>query len=122
MTSQSQYERVDGELQHDGVYYNYVERKVSNDTLYLKCRVNSKKTSLYRNLTEYAGRINDIPGEKNANQSARKLVLANEYIQHLTTYKIPAPVISSTEYKIGANKSLPDSYVEDLFKPPKATV
>jgi hypothetical protein len=120
MTSQVYYERVDGELQHQGVYYNYVKRKVSNDTLYLLCVPNSAKTSLYKDLTDYAQKVNDIPANgKNANAAARKMVLANEYVQHLSIYEIPSPAFVPREYKGRIDRRLPDSFISDFFKPPR---
>lgn len=120
MTSQVRYERVDGELQHEGVYYNYVKRKVSNDTLYLLCVPNGAKTSLYKDLTEYAQKVNDIPGSgKNANASIRKMVLANEYVPHLSVYEIASPALLPREYKGQIDRPLPDSFIFDFFKPPR---
>ena len=46
LSSWSDYERIDGEAEVDGIYYSYVKRKIHNDTLYLLCIPNKNKTQL----------------------------------------------------------------------------
>lgn len=119
VTSQNHYERVNGELQYKGVYYNYVKRKVSNDTLYLLCISNVQKTNLHQELTEYAKKVNDIPANDKNGNSVKKPVLASEYVQHLPVYEISSAVFSSKDYQTGINMRLPDSFIPDYFKPPR---
>ena len=45
-TSWSSYERYNGEIELKGVKYKYVERKLANDTLYLKCIPNTREMML----------------------------------------------------------------------------
>lgn len=45
-TSWSSFERYNGEIELKGVKYKYVERKLANDTLYLKCIPNTKEMML----------------------------------------------------------------------------
>src|SRR5688572_5669011 len=40
------FERFDGEVEMNGVHYNYVKRKVQNDTLVLLCLPNEAKTEV----------------------------------------------------------------------------
>lgn len=120
MTSWATYERADGELQHKGAYYNYVKRKISNDTLYLLYVPNVKKTNLFQDLTEYSKKVNGIPGnEKNSNSSIKKLMPGTEYTQHLIVYEIPPVVLSSGQYKTGINTALQNSFIPHFFKPPR---
>jgi hypothetical protein len=44
--SDKDYEAAYGETEIDGIHYQYVKRKVSNNTLYLLCLPNSDKTNL----------------------------------------------------------------------------
>lgn len=119
LTSQSYYERVDGELQHKGVYYNYVERKVHNDTLYLKCHPNNKKTDLHRDLAEYTKKVNDIPSNDKNGTSQKKLSFGIEYVQSLLTFSISLPTNLSTQYSNTVRSLIPCSYTSDSFKPPR---
>lgn len=120
LTGNGQYERIDGEIQHQGVYYNYVERKVSNDTLYLKCRPNSLKTDLQNSLAEYTKNVNAIPSsEKNGNASLKKLSLTCEYIQHSLVYLVNMVAAPAAEHMSAMHLQLPGSFIEDFFKPPR---
>ena len=68
----SDYERYDGEIEINGVHYNYVKRKVSQDTLYLLCLANEIKTQLSQTKTDYAVKANDMPSEKQNKTSTFK--------------------------------------------------
>ncbi len=59
-TSWSAFERYDGEINLNGTLYKYVERKVSNDTLYLKCLPNTKKMHLEIAKDDYFKNTNDL--------------------------------------------------------------
>ncbi len=52
--SRDEFERYDGTIQINGVFYNYVKRKFFNDTLTLLCIPNREKTRLYAENNEYA--------------------------------------------------------------------
>ncbi len=45
-TNWTAYERYSGDIELNGLKYKYVERKLTNDTLYLKCIPNQKETML----------------------------------------------------------------------------
>ena len=64
ITDWSDYQRYDGQVEVNGVHYNYVKRKISQDTLHLLCLPNETKTKLYHTSTDYAVRANDLPAEK----------------------------------------------------------
>ena len=59
-TSWSSYERYDGEVEINGKLYKYVERKLSNDTLYLKCLPNTKKSNLETAKNDFFKNTNDL--------------------------------------------------------------
>ncbi|MBL7699049.1 MAG: hypothetical protein JNK79_12870 [Chitinophagaceae bacterium] len=110
---------MDGEFQHKGVYYNYVERMVSNDTLYLKCRPNTQKTNLYRDLAEYTKKVNDLPSNDKNGTSQKKLSLAWEYMQTFLTYAITLPDNLSALHNNHIRVLIPGSFTGDSFKPPR---
>jgi hypothetical protein len=58
----NEYERVDGEIVVDGKHYNYVKRKVSNDTLYVMCLPNKAKTELYSSMLKFTEQTLDLTG------------------------------------------------------------
>lgn len=57
-TSRPIYERVDGEVDVDGVLYKYVKRKVVNDTLYVLCVPNTRKMILETAKNDLFQRVN----------------------------------------------------------------
>jgi hypothetical protein len=74
------YERFDGEIEFQGVHYNYVKRKVSQDTLYILCLPSQDKTELYKEKNNYLISVNDIAsGKENSNSTAKKNISLNEY-------------------------------------------
>ncbi|PWT99313.1 MAG: hypothetical protein C5B52_10845 [Bacteroidetes bacterium] len=54
------YERFDGEVEFNGVHYNYVKRKVSNDSLILLCIPNIQTAKVEQGQQDYFRLINDV--------------------------------------------------------------
>ncbi len=75
-TSWAQYERYDGEINLNGILYKYVERKVSNDTLYLKCLPNTKKMHLETAKDDYFKNTNDIAQNNDSQKSGKSKTVA----------------------------------------------
>lgn len=59
-TNWSAFQRVNGELEIDGIMYKYVKRKIANDTLYLICILNSKKMHLESAINNFFKISNDL--------------------------------------------------------------
>ncbi|HRI19942.1 MAG TPA: hypothetical protein PLA68_03270 [Panacibacter sp.] len=59
------YERVNGEINLNGQVYNYVKRKVYNDTMIFLCIRHETKTELQQIENDYFGKINDLSGNDN---------------------------------------------------------
>ena len=80
-TNWSDYERYDGEVEYEGIYYKYVKRKIYNDTLHLLCLPDFKRTRLQSAENNYARQVNNVStssNEKTANLS-KKNAPASEY-------------------------------------------
>jgi len=73
----SDYERYDGEIEWGGIHYNYVKRKILNDTLYLLCLPDMKRTSLADARDQYTRNVNSDAGtpQKSSDSSAKVTVL-----------------------------------------------
>lgn len=120
MTSSSDYERVDGSVQINGIYYNYVKRKVYNDTLYLMCLPNTDKTKLYSARNDYANKVQDAPvNGKSTDASAKKLLLATEYNQPVVQFMLQIPSSISTQKYKPADTDLLCSFLSETFHPPQ---
>ena len=78
--SNTSYERCDGEVEYNGVQYNYVKRRVQKDTLYLYCIPNKEKTDISNSKNLYAKQNADNSSDKSSEQTALKKVnLLSEY-------------------------------------------
>ena len=89
-TNSETYERVDGVISIDGEYYNYVKRRVFNDSLELLCLPNATKAKLDKVEAAFSKSASEsAPVEKNS----KKLVVKNvvlEFCEHnILTAGIP---------------------------------
>ena len=91
------YERCDGQIELNGVQYNYVKRMVKNDTLYLYCIPNNQKTELNKTKNLYAKQNSDNPSGKTSEQSVlKKVSFFNEYNFDALSFNFDAYQSSST--------------------------
>jgi hypothetical protein len=86
-TSWSAYVRYDGEIQLDGISYKYVSRKLSNDTLYIKCIPNTNKMHLETAKDNFFKNNNDIAQNSGSKKSDNSKSIAlkkllSEYNEH----------------------------------------
>jgi len=112
--SDKDYEEVYGETDFNGEHYQYVKRKVSDNTLYLLCLPNKEKTSIVKVKNEFTKAVNDIPGNKEGSQQKSGLVklLTAEFRINETAFDINNFSISSLSF-VSRN-----SDAKDLFIPP----
>lgn len=96
------YERYYGEFNYDGQYYNYVMRKIQNDTVYLLCINNNTKTELNRYKSEFALSATDssVPEKDGIEQPVKKPAVSNEYFQQHRSIEMELAIsyLSGTEY------------------------
>ncbi|HYH14183.1 MAG TPA: hypothetical protein VD794_03120 [Flavisolibacter sp.] len=67
-TNSVTYERVDGVISIDGVYYNYVKRRVFNDSLELLCLPNPAKTVLEKIEVGFSKNVTDNTSDDKSNK------------------------------------------------------
>lgn len=123
ITNQSEYERCSGTVEIKGVQYNFVKRKISNDTLHLLCLPNMNKTNLYRLKTDVAKQFSDSPSGKDSNQpTVKKSVDGKDYSNQFTQYSIINFIgnLSNDEYYHAS--LLKDCFVEFPGKPPQIII
>ena len=86
------FERVDGEINVDGVVYKYVERKIHNGQLVLLCLPDQKKTKLKSARDEYFSIANNLVAHSSTKESAPKSSvgknITTDYEQYLMSYNI----------------------------------
>jgi hypothetical protein len=90
LTSWSDYERIDGEAEVNGLFYTYVKRKIYNDTLYLLCLPNKNKTELNAARSAYANNVQDVPANAKDTATCKKNPAASEYHQPVVQFTIAA--------------------------------
>jgi hypothetical protein len=81
-SSWSDYETYYGETEYNGEHYQYVKRKLSNDTLFLLCIPNEEKTQINAAKVDFFKTLNNLPmeGGSQKSQTVVKLLLS-EFVQ-----------------------------------------
>ncbi|MDX2047785.1 MAG: hypothetical protein SFU87_13425 [Chitinophagaceae bacterium] len=93
-TSLDEYERYDGGIELNGIHYNFVKRKIHNDTLYLLCLPNHVKTELYKAKNDLAAEQSDnepFSSQKGTESSGKKNNCETEFnLQYPLYILLPA--------------------------------
>ncbi len=80
LSDMKNFERVDGQVELNGIHYNYVQRKMAHDTLYLLCLPNFAKTDLYNAKADFEKNNSDNPtSKKNPESPIKKLNVGRDY-------------------------------------------
>ena len=69
----NEYESTDGEVNVNGVIYNYVKRKIARDTLFLMCIENKEKTLIEAKRAEFFNKVNDLDLNTSKKSGAKQL-------------------------------------------------
>lgn len=123
-TNWSSFERFDGEIEIGGIHYNYVKRKVVNDTLILMCIPNHGKMKLNSAKEQFFSLVNDISQKDDQKSPSPKSTLiksiTSDYqVTELASLQIQ-PVVTETEY-ISLPQCLPASIESgSLYQPPES--
>lgn len=111
-TNSSSFERFNGEILIDGVHYNYVKRKVWNDTLIVLCIPNHQKMKLNSAKDQFFSLVNDL------DQKSEKTPISKHGISKSITsdFQIQENQFDITLIAIARKKSViqeDDQYVYD---------
>lgn len=117
-TNWNDYERYDGEIEWGGVHYNYVKRKLQNDTLYVMCLPNTVQTNLHKAQKQYADHVNDLPAQKKNDTGVKKVSLAGEYDQLQINYFCSIISYPQKQQYIGFSSPLLHEYSNCIIQPP----
>jgi hypothetical protein len=69
-----EYERIDGEFEHNGQFYNLVKHKVERDTLYIMYMKDTRETGLFETVSDFVQSTTDSPASKNVLKFIESLV------------------------------------------------
>lgn len=120
----SEYERYSGEIEWGGVHYNYVKRKVLNDTLYLMCLPDMNRTKLSDAHDQYTRKVNGDTNtsQKGSDTSAKVIVLSGEYTASETGYALNHPAgIIQKNYRLFSDR-LMQTDSETAIQPPDISI
>lgn len=115
------YERVYGEINLNGQVYNYVKRKVINDTVVFLCIRHETKSELQQIENDYFGKINNLPGK----DSNKKLLIYKQTVSDfdsysfLVTHGFPQ---SGNDFNLHHAVILEYQYIPVDGEPPKCTI
>jgi hypothetical protein len=101
-TNWQDFERYDGEIQIAGVHYNYVKRKLQNDTLILMCIPNAEKMKLFNARETFFSLVNDMQ----QNESGKHLplpvkpvkIFMVEYVPNQNDFTFKGPLKMNFKY------------------------
>lgn len=125
-TNWKDYERFNGEIVIEGQHYNYVKRKLSNDTLYLMCIPNRERTNLNQAKNDFVNSGNGISGSSADNKSevpgkiALKKSINTDYSQLLHDFDLSSPVEYLSRQTPKIQVALAETFVVPPFQPPRA--
>lgn len=124
-SNQTEYETFYGETEWNGEYYQYVKRKLSNDTLYLLCIAHTEKNKIQAVKTDFFKFVNDIPargGQQKSEQPSFVKLLMSEFLQNNNTpdfsvlkSEIKTTCLSVLYFHSQFNPSTPAQPPEQLF-------
>jgi hypothetical protein len=122
-TNWQEFERYDGEIQIAGVHYNYVKRKLQNDTLILMCIPNTDKMKLFNARETFFSLVNDMQQNENGKDHPLpvkpvKIVMA-EYVSDLNNYSLTGLQTISINYNQVPSPGLLSIYQESPVQPPE---
>lgn len=115
--NQDDYERYEGAIDWGGIHYNYVKRKLQNDTLYVLCLPNEQQTKLRKAGAHYAGHMNDLPARDKAETKLQKLARA-EYLPQQAIALVETAVAHSPAMYPPQHSALLHPFTECLIQPP----
>ena len=119
-SSSAGYERYYGEVNLKGNHYNYVQRKIYNDTVFLLCLPDYTKNKLVKAKTILnAGADNDSPlSTKGEQPLAKKIKFQNEYDQYWSVVKLAQKIFTGNVQHQQNTRALSAAHIEPPVKPP----
>jgi hypothetical protein len=122
-TNWNDFERYDGEVEIAGVHYNYVKRKLQNDTLILMCIPNTDKMNLLNARETFFSLVNDVQQSESGKQlplpvKPVKIFMA-ECVPDQNDFFIAGPTQMDSEYCHINNPAILSIYQETQQQPPE---
>jgi hypothetical protein len=114
------YERVDGTIEVAGIEYNYVKRRIFNDSLELLCLPNTAKQQLKAAEKDYDGLAHGWTASESAKKAANVFkTLLTEYCENYTSFTLPAANAASVQHPLAPRCHLPAAHLFKQEQPPE---
>jgi hypothetical protein len=125
-TNWQDFERYDGEIQIAGVHYNYVKRKLQNDTLILMCIPNTDKMKLFNARETFFSLVNDMQQTESGKNlplpvKPVKIFLA-EYVPDQHGFSFASPQVPVIEYSHSDSPDILSVYHPTAAQPPEMVI
>jgi hypothetical protein len=122
-TNWKEFERYDGEIQIAGVHYNYVKRKLQNDTLILMCIPNTDKMKLFNARETFFSLVNDMQQNENGKHHPLPVkpvkIFMAEYVPDKNDFSFLVPLQIITGFNQAPGAGLLSIYQEGPAQPPE---
>lgn len=109
--SDNSFERVDGSIVIEGRSYNYVERKMQNDTLILHCIPNKRADRIKQAYTEYGKNIQS-PNKSQKENHFQILLKSSDWVN---------PATAALSLYAAIESKLPDTILTQMIADDKFT-
>jgi hypothetical protein len=116
----TEYAHIQGQIQLNDAYYNYVRLKMTKDTMYLICLANKVKANLVKANVIMAKNINDVPLSKKGanNSSTKKTDLGYDHVYQVIQCNYTPLAKLTRAFNISLLSHLSNPYIESPGKPP----
>jgi hypothetical protein len=119
-TATMDFERVDGSIRIDGVEYNYVKRRIINDSLELLCLPNTVKQKLQTAKSDFFKISNDVQQPDNKKNSNSAKPASPESCQALLSYHLSSLCSEKQKYPVSITPFTPSLLAAVQEQPPEA--
>ena len=120
----SDFERYDGEIVIGGIHYNYVKRKLLNDTLILLAIPNPDKMKLFNARETFFSLVNDLQGHQDQTPGPVKTIklFHFDYAPEAGDIRLTMPQVISVLPASGQMQFWPENHLSVPVQPPEARV
>lgn len=124
-TNWKEFERVDGEIEVNGIHYKYVKRTVYNDSLILLCLPHESKMKLQSARDEFFKLVNDLqhPSQNKNSDKGNSVSAKNpitEYYSSQNNWMIPKLTALFFKCSIEHSPGLASGFIVSAEQPPEA--
>ena len=124
-TNWKEFERVDGEIEVDGIHYKYVKRTIYNDSLILLCLPHETKMKLQSARDEFFKLVSDLQNTSQSKKSDNGSSTSSknpvtEYYSSQNNWFIPKLTALYCQFHFDQSSRLASGYTASAEQPPEA--